>query len=105
MTKVTLVIDKCCERRGHDATVSCMKPSTDPPTRILIIANDEPIGEIVADMLRTASYECDAVVERDAILEALKRASDYDLMFCQVAALEKEKEFFTWVLRSEEHTS
>src|SRR5712691_3885082 len=49
-------------------------------------------------MLQTAGYECGAERGHEATLEALKRASDYDLVFCQVAALEKEEEFLAWAL-------
>ena len=75
-----------------------MKPPTDPPKKILVITVDEPIGEIVVSMLRTAGYECSTARGREETLDALKRASDYDLVFCQVAALEKEEEFLTWAL-------
>lgn len=75
-----------------------MKPSTDPPKKILVITVDEPIGEIAVSMLRNAGYECSAARGHEETLKALKRASDYDLVFCQVAALEKEEEFLTWAL-------
>jgi hypothetical protein len=51
----------------------------------------EPIAEIVGAMLRSAGYKCDAVSD-------LKRLPNYDLLFCQVAALEQEKRFLAWVL-------
>ena len=75
-----------------------MKPSTDSPKKILVITIDEPIGEIVVSMLQTAGYECSTARGHEETLEALKRAADYDLVFCQVAALEKEEEFLTWAL-------
>jgi DNA-binding NtrC family response regulator len=49
-------------------------------------------------MLRAASYECDGIWEHKAILRALKRIEMYDLLFCQVSALEKEDKLLTWVL-------
>ena len=76
-----------------------MKPSSDdPPKKILVITVDEAIGEIVVSMLQTAGYECSAASRHEETLGALKRASDYDLVFCQVAALEKEEGFLTWAL-------
>jgi DNA-binding NtrC family response regulator len=78
--------------------VSRMKPSTDPPKKILVITVDESIGEIVVSMLQTAGYECGAARGHEETLNALTRASDYDLVFCQVAALEKEEEFLKWAL-------
>jgi DNA-binding NtrC family response regulator len=76
-----------------------MKPSTDPQKKkILVITIEEAIGEIVVSMLRTAGYECNTARGREETLEALKRASDYDLLFSQVAVLEKEEEFLAWAL-------
>ncbi len=53
-------------------------------------------------MLRAASYECDCVCDHRAILRVLKRIENYDLkydlLFCQVSALEKENKLLTWVL-------
>jgi DNA-binding NtrC family response regulator len=66
--------------------------------RILVVASDEPIGEIVAAMLRTAGYECDEVCEHKAILRVLKRIAKYNLLFCQVSALEEEEKLLTWTL-------
>lgn len=65
---------------------------------ILVIAHDEPIGEIVAAMLRTAGYECDEVYGHKAILRVLNRVEKYNLLFCQVAALEDEEKLLTWAL-------
>jgi DNA-binding NtrC family response regulator len=75
-----------------------MKRSTDPPKKIKVITVDEPIGEIVVSMLQTAGYECSAARGHEETLEALMRPAEYDLVFCQVAALEKEEEFLTWAL-------
>lgn len=66
--------------------------------KILVIAHDEPIAEIVAAMLRTAGYECDGVWGHKAILRVLKRVEEHDLLFCQVAALEDEEKLLTWAL-------
>ena len=75
-----------------------MKRSTGPPKKIRVITVDEPIGEIVVSMLQTAGYECSAARGHEETLEALMRPAEYDLVFCQVAALEKEEEFLTWAL-------
>ena len=75
-----------------------MTTSANPVLNILVIAHDEPIGEIAAAMLRTAGYECDEVWGHKAILRALKRVEKYDLLFCQVAALEDEEKLLTWAL-------
>lgn len=56
------------------------------------------MAEIVPVMLRTASYECDGIWEHKAVLRALKRIEKYDLLFCQVSALEREDKLLTWVL-------
>ena len=50
-------------------------------------------------MLRAAGYESDGVWQHTAILRTLKRIEKYDLLFCQVSALEKEDKLLTWVLR------
>jgi len=65
--------------------------------RILVMAC-EPIAEIVCAMLRSAGYKCDAVRDHKTLLRMLKRLPNYDLLFCQVAALEQEKKFLAWVL-------
>jgi DNA-binding NtrC family response regulator len=49
-------------------------------------------------MLRTAGYECNALWEHKAILQALVRIEEYDLLFCQVSALEEEEKLLTWAL-------
>jgi len=49
-------------------------------------------------MLGTAGYECDEAWGHKAVLRALKRIEKYDLLFCQVSALEKEDKLLTWVL-------
>jgi DNA-binding NtrC family response regulator len=72
--------------------------SANPVLRILVITEDEPLGEIVAAMLRAADYESDAVSEQKAILRVLKKVEDYKLLFCQVAALEEEERLLTWAL-------
>jgi DNA-binding NtrC family response regulator len=72
--------------------------SADPVPRILIIVSEQAIGEIVAAMLRTAGYECNVLWERKAILRSLKRTEKYDLLFCQVSALEGEEKLLTWAL-------
>jgi hypothetical protein len=69
-----------------------------PVPRILVIARDEPIGEIVAAMLRGVGYECHVVSERKAILRVLKGVENYNLLFSQVAALEEEEQMLTWPL-------
>jgi DNA-binding NtrC family response regulator len=58
----------------------------------------EPIAEIVGAMLRSAGYKCDAVSDLKTLLRTMKRLPNYDLLFCQVAALEQEKRFLAWVL-------
>jgi DNA-binding NtrC family response regulator len=73
-----------------------MKTSTDPPKRILVMVHDEPIAEIVPFLLQRAGYECETAWGHEAILDALERGFEYDLVFCQVVALEREEEFFTW---------
>ena len=72
--------------------------TANPAKRILVVASDEPIGEIVAAMLRTAGYECDEAWGHKVVLRALKRIEKYDLLFSQVSALEKEDKLLTWVL-------
>jgi DNA-binding NtrC family response regulator len=49
-------------------------------------------------MLGGAGYECSLSCTHEAIPEALKQASNCDLVVCQVAALEKEEEFLNWAL-------
>jgi len=49
-------------------------------------------------MLRTAGYECNALSEHKAILRVLKRIGKYNLLLCQVSALEKEEKLRTWAL-------
>lgn len=85
-----------CARNG--ATVRTVTTSDNPVLKILVIVRDEPIVEIAAAMLRTAGYECDAVSEQIAILHALKRVENYNLLFCQVAALEEKEWLLTWAL-------
>jgi DNA-binding NtrC family response regulator len=75
-------------------TVACANPALG----ILVIAHDEPIGKIVAAMLRSEDYECEGVSEQKAILRVLKRVEDYRLLFCQVAALEEEEQLLKWAL-------
>ena len=72
--------------------------TANPAKRILVVASDEPLAEIVPVMLRAASYQCDGIWEHKAILRALKRIEKYDLLFCQVSALEKENKLLTWIL-------
>lgn len=76
--------------------------TANPAMRILIVGSDAPIAEIVCAMLRATSYECDCVCDHRAILRVLKRIENYDLnydlVFCQVSVLEKEKKLLTWVL-------
>jgi DNA-binding NtrC family response regulator len=49
-------------------------------------------------MLGTAGYECNALWEHKAILRVLKRIEKYNLLFCQVSALEEERKLLTWAL-------
>ena len=66
--------------------------------RIVVIALYETAGQVVAEMLRGAGYECDAFWTHEAIPEALKQAANCDLVVCQVAALETEEELLKWAL-------
>ena len=75
-----------------------MATSSNPAPRILVIAREEPIGEIVAAMLRSAGYASDFVCEKKAILRVLKRVERYSLLFCQVAALEGVEALLKWAL-------
>ncbi len=75
-----------------------MATSPNPVPRILVIAHEEPIGEIVVAMLRGEGYDCDSVCEQKAIFRVLKRAENYSLLVCQVAALEETKKLLTWAL-------
>jgi len=68
-----------------------------PTKRILVIAS-EPIAELVTAMLQGEHYECDGVWEHKAILRVLKAVENYDLLFCQVSALENEEKLLKWVL-------
>jgi DNA-binding NtrC family response regulator len=72
--------------------------TANPAKRILVVANDEAMGEIFPAMLRAAGYECDAVWEHKAILRMLKRVKKFDLLLCQMAALEKEEKLLAWIL-------
>lgn len=72
--------------------------TVNPSKRILVVANDEAMGEILPATLRPAGYECDAVWEHQAILRMLKRVKKYDVLLCQMAALEKEEKLLTWIL-------
>jgi DNA-binding NtrC family response regulator len=75
----------------------------DPLPRILVIVRDEPIGEIVVAMLGAAGYQCDALWEHKAILRVLKRIEKYNLLFCQVSALEEDKKLLKWALGAGKH--
>ena len=86
-----------CTRNG--VTVRFVPMATaNPAKRILVVASDEPVAEIVPAMLRAASYECEGIWEHKAILRVLKRIENYDLLFCQVSALEKEEKLLASVL-------
>lgn len=78
--------------------VLLMATPSDPVPRILVIAHEDPIGEIVAAMLRSAGYACDFVCEKKAILRVLKRVENYNLLFCQVAVLEDVEKLLKWAL-------
>jgi DNA-binding NtrC family response regulator len=71
-----------------------------PTKRILVITIDEPLAEVIPALLRDA-YQCDSAYEHEAVLEALRQADEYDLIICQVAALEREEKFLAWALRTE----
>jgi len=91
------------QQRGRNGAIFHLPMTTaNPAKRILVVGSDEPIAEIVAAMLRTESYKCDCVCGHSAILRVLKRIENYDLnydlLFCQVSVLEKEKKLLTWVL-------
>lgn len=73
------------------------------PKRILVITSDEPIGEIVTSMLQSQGYHCEGVWEREAISGALKASEEYDLLFCQVSALEDGEQLLKWVLGPARH--
>ena len=63
-----------------------------------MVANDEAMGEILPAMLSTGGYECNAVWVHKAILRMLKQVNKYDLLLCQMAALEREEKLLTWIL-------
>jgi len=68
------------------------------PKQILAIVANEAMAEIIPAMLGYAEYKCDSAHEHKAILRMLRRANKYDLVICQVAALEKEEKFLAWAL-------
>lgn len=72
--------------------------TTNPVNRVLVIASDEPMAEIVPAMLREHNYSCHGIWKRKAILQVLRTSKKYDLLFCQVSALEKEEKLLKWVL-------
>jgi DNA-binding response OmpR family regulator len=68
------------------------------PKRILVITSDEPIGELFTSVLQSQDYHCDGVWEHKAILRVLRTSRKYDLLLCQVSALENEGKLLKWVL-------
>ena len=72
--------------------------TADSGKKILVIASDEPIAEIVSAMLRQNRYYCEAVWEHKAILRVMRSSQKFDLLFCQVSALENEEKLLNWVL-------
>ena len=74
-------------KRKKTAANSCSvktRASEAPKSRILVVDDEEPIREIVGEMLKTVGYEARTAADGVEALDVLNSGQEFDLLLCNL---------------------